>query len=64
MLIHPHEEVHLISAEPAIPSDTIGADLLQRMAEMGVSIGIIDRGGQVELGHCSSFKSRLALPRT
>jgi hypothetical protein len=34
------------------------------MAEMGVSIGIIDRGGQVELRHCSSFESRLALPRT
>src|SRR5688500_18449280 len=56
MLIHAHEEVHLVSAQPPIASYTVRPHLLERMAEMGVSIGVIDGCGQVELGHRSSFE--------
>jgi hypothetical protein len=54
MFVHPHEEMHPIASQAAVPRDAIGAYLLQRMAQMGVAIGVVYGRGQVKLGHFGS----------
>ena len=39
------------TAQPAVTRDGIGADLFQRVAQVRVAVGVVDGGGQVELGH-------------
>ena len=51
VLVHPHQEVDVVPPQPAVARDAVGADLLQRVAQMGVAVGVVDGGGEVELGH-------------
>ena len=51
VLVHAHQEMDLVSPEPAVAGDAVGADLLQRVPQVGVAVGVVDRGGEVELGH-------------
>jgi hypothetical protein len=44
----------LISAEPAIAGDAICADLLQRVPQVRIPVGIINCGGEKELRHPGS----------
>jgi hypothetical protein len=43
MLIHPDEKVHVVAAEPAIPRDRVGTDLLVRMSDVRLTVRVIDR---------------------
>ena len=54
VLVHPHEEMHLIGAppEPPVAGDAVGTDLLQGVSQVRVAVGIIDGGGEKELLHC------------
>ena len=38
-----------VAAEPAVAGDAVGAHLLERVAEVGVAVGVVDGGGEVEL---------------
>jgi hypothetical protein len=51
VFVHSHEKMDLISAEPPVARDRVGADLLQGVAQVRVTVGVVDRSGQVELGH-------------
>src|SRR6266550_1340186 len=51
MLVHPHEKMHLIAPQPAIARDAVGADFLQGVPQVGIAVGVIDGGGDVELRH-------------
>ncbi len=51
VLVHPHQEVDVVLLEAAIARDAVGPDFLERVAQVGVAVGIIDRGGEVELRH-------------
>ena len=51
VLIHAHEEMHCVAPEPSVPADAIGADLFQRVPQVGIAVGIINGGGEVELRH-------------
>ena len=51
VLVHAHEEVDVVAPEAPVARDAVGADLLERVAEMGVAVGVVDGGGEVELGH-------------
>ena len=51
VLVHPHEEMHVVAAEAPIAGDAVGSDLLQRVPQVGVAVGVVDRRGDVELGH-------------
>src|SRR5882762_1164752 len=48
VLVHPHEKMDLVAAQPVIAGDTVGADFLQGVAEVGIAIGVIDGGSEVE----------------
>src|SRR2546423_11191778 len=56
VLVHAHEEMHLTSSQAMIAGDAVRANLFQRVAQVGIAIGVIDGGGEVELRHyaCSS----------
>src|SRR6185503_4352814 len=49
VLIHPHEIVHLVAAQPVVAGDAVRADLLQRVAEVRIAIRVIDGGREVDL---------------
>src|SRR5262249_16032981 len=51
VLVHSHEKMDLVPAQAAIAGDGVRADLLQRMPQMGIAVGVIDGGGEVEPGH-------------
>ena len=66
VLVHSHHEVDLLAAQPPVAGDAVGADLLQGVPQVGIAIGIIDGGGEVELRpphynrSCSSATTRVA----
>jgi hypothetical protein len=51
VLVHPHEEMDLITPEPAVARDAVGPHLFQRVTQVRVAVGVVDGGGDVELGH-------------
>ena len=51
VLVHPDEEVDVVAAQAAIPRDGVGADLLVRVSEVRVAVGVVDRGREVVRGH-------------
>ncbi len=50
MLVHAHEEVDVVAAKATVARDAVGADLLERVAEVRVAVGVVDGGREVELG--------------
>ena len=50
VLVHPHEEVHLVAPQPPVAGDGVGAHLFQRVPQVGIAVGVVDGGGQVKLG--------------
>ena len=54
VLVHAHEEMDVVAPEPPVTRDAVGAHLLERVAEMGVAVGIVDGGREVKLGHAGS----------
>ena len=51
VLVHADQEPDVVAAQPAIPRDAVGADLLVGVAEVRVAVGVVDGGGEVEPGH-------------
>ena len=51
VLVHPHEETHVVAAEAPVPGDAVRADLLERVAEMRVAVGVVDGGRDEEAAH-------------
>ncbi len=49
VLVHSHQEMHLVAAQAPVAGDAVGADLLQGVPQVGIAVGIVDRGGEVEL---------------
>src|SRR3954471_12778422 len=50
MLVHSHEKMHIVAGEAPIARDGIRADLLERVAEMGIAVGVVDRRREEESG--------------
>ena len=44
VLVHPHQVMDLIAPQPMIPGDAVGADFLQRVPQVRIAVGVIDRG--------------------
>ena len=51
VLVHPHQEMDLVSPEPPVAGDAVRPDLFQRMSQMGIAVGVVDGRGEVEFGH-------------
>src|SRR5260221_68684 len=46
VLIHPDEEVDVVATKAMIPGNRIRTDLLVRMTDVGITVGIVDRRGE------------------
>src|SRR5919197_950602 len=53
VLVHPHQEMDVVTGQPAITGDGVGADLLEGVAEVRIAVGVIDRRCEEELGQWS-----------
>ena len=51
VLVVPHQETRVESAEPLVARDDVGADLLVRRSEMRAAVHVIDGGREKEPGH-------------
>src|SRR5262245_4605413 len=51
IFVHPHDEVDVVTPKPPIPGNAVGPDFLQGVPEMGLAVGIVDGGCEVELRH-------------
>jgi hypothetical protein len=53
VLVETGEERDLVAALPVIPRDDVRADLFVRVTDVRITIGVVDRGGQIEFaaGH-------------
>ena len=51
MFVHADQQMHVVAALATIARDHIGADLLERVAQMWIAIRVIDGGGQIESRH-------------
>ena len=51
VFVHADEKVHVVAAGAAIARDDIGADLLDRVTDVRVAVGVVDRRRQVEIRH-------------
>jgi hypothetical protein len=49
MLIQAREEVRRMAEQALAPGDDVGEDLLVGVAQVRGAVGVVDRGGQVEL---------------
>jgi hypothetical protein len=50
VLVHPHQEMDVVPAQPVIAGDAVRADLLERVPEMRLAIRVVDRRREIELG--------------
>ena len=41
----------VVSPEPVVARNAVGPDLLERVAEVRVAVGVVDGGGEIEPGH-------------
>ncbi len=48
MLVEPHQEMGLDAAQPLVAGDDVGRDLLVGRAQVGLAVGVVDRGGEEE----------------
>jgi hypothetical protein len=53
VLVVAHHEVRLEPAQPVIPGNHVGGDLLVGGPEVGPAVDVVDRGGDIETGHGS-----------
>ena len=51
VLVVSHEESGFDAAEPLVPRDHVGSDLLVRRPEVGPAVDVVDRGCKVEAAH-------------
>src|SRR2546421_32045 len=51
VLVHPHQEVDVVAAQPVIARDTVGTDLLEGVPQMRLAVRVVDGRRQVELRH-------------
>src|SRR2546421_2582514 len=42
VLVHAHQEVHLVAAQAAVPGDAVRADFFQSVPQVGIAIGVVD----------------------
>ncbi len=65
VLVHPHEKMDGVAAQPPVAGDAVRADLFQRVPQVRVAVGIVDGRGKEELGRrhytrsCSSVTTRV-----
>jgi len=50
VLVHPHEEVHLVAQQAVVAGYGVGADFLECVTLMGISGGVINCAGEEVLG--------------
>src|SRR5688500_11664178 len=58
VLVHADEEMDVIAGEPPIPRDRVGADFLERMAEVWITVGVVYCSCQVETRQSSALPGR------
>ena len=51
VLVHAHQKMDLVAAQPAVPRDAVRPDLLEGVPQMGVAVRVVDGGCQIELRH-------------
>ena len=51
VVVGPDEQMNGVAAEAAVSGDGVGADLLERVSEVRLAVGVLDGGGDVEGGH-------------
>ena len=51
VLVHAHQEVHLVAAQAVIAGDAVRADFLQGVPQVGIAIGVVDGCGEEVLRH-------------
>ena len=64
VLVHSHQEVHVVAAQAAVAGDAVRADLLERVAEVRLAVRVVDRGREVELGRQLTARSARPSPGT
>ena len=50
VLVHPDQEMDIVTLQAVIAGNRVGADLLEGMALVGIGGGVIDCRGEVVLG--------------
>ncbi len=51
VLVHPDHEMDVAAERAMEPGDHVGADLLEGVADVGIAVGVVDGGRQVEARH-------------
>ncbi len=51
VLVHADDEANVIATQTAVAGDRIGTDLLERVAQVGVAVRVVDGCRDVKLGH-------------
>jgi NAD-dependent dihydropyrimidine dehydrogenase PreA subunit len=51
VLVHPHQEAHVVPPQSPVAGDGVGSHLLQRVPQVGIAVGVVDGGGQIERRH-------------
>jgi hypothetical protein len=64
VLVHPDQEVDVVAAQAVIPRDGVRADLLERVPEVRIAVGVVDRGGEEEARGHATRRSSLARRRS
>ena len=54
VLVHAGGEEHLVALQALETRLAVGADLFERMAKVRIPVGVIDRTGLEESGHCTA----------
>src|SRR5258708_31382201 len=56
VLIHPDEEVDVVATKAMIPGNRIRTDLLVRMTDVGITVGVVDRRGEKKTSQLRSIR--------
>src|SRR5215217_2272910 len=51
VVVGPDEQANVVAAKATVPRDGVGADLLEGVPEMRLTVGVLDGGRDVEVGH-------------
>ena len=63
VLIHPHHEQHVVAPQPPVAGDRVGADLLECVAQVRVTVRVVDSCSDVESGQRESSSVLACLSR-